>query len=380
VRFRAGAHRGGNAAHDDGRASRHAGVRLARAGRSSPGRDRAGLDVYSLGATLFEGLTGRPPFDAGTLDEVLYRIREVPPPDPRAIDAEIPEALERITLRCLEKAPEKRYATADQLAEDLERFAEGSPVRARTVPLAVKWWRRIRPQRWRFAAVMAAASAVVLLAAAAVVVLEIRSASSARERSAAARSAGIHYLSTDEIAKARAKFEEALEASPQDYLNHACLAVAASAERRHEPEHLRRAVELGLDSRFTAIGSEGGDPLPVIDSTPGDPQVDAVVALLYGITRERRQQLEDALRWYERSAELHPDLAEAHLRRALVLDRLSRWSAAASAIDRYLDCLRRGSPRARLGRALARRFHGDYAGAIAEFDALAASEPRRSSS
>jgi hypothetical protein len=111
-------------------------------------------DIYALGAILYECLTGRPPFKAATpLDTILQVIADEPAP-PRQLNARVPVALETICQKCLMKDPRRRYATAHELAEDLRRYAEGRPIRARpvgTVERALKWLKR-RP---------AAASALV---------------------------------------------------------------------------------------------------------------------------------------------------------------------------------------------------------------------------
>jgi hypothetical protein len=102
-------------------------------------------DVYALGATLYECLTGRPPFKAATpLDTILQMLGEEPVP-PRQFSARIPIDLETICLKCLRKEPAQRYATARELAEDLRRQQEGRPILARPIGRwgrAVKWVRR----------------------------------------------------------------------------------------------------------------------------------------------------------------------------------------------------------------------------------------------
>jgi WD40 repeat protein len=102
-------------------------------------------DVYALGATLYALITGRPPFQAATpMDTVIQVIGDEPVP-PRRLNASIPPDLETICLKCLEKEPGKRYATASALAEDLRRYLAGEPIVARPVTRlerAVKWARR----------------------------------------------------------------------------------------------------------------------------------------------------------------------------------------------------------------------------------------------
>ena len=104
-------------------------------------------DVYALSAVLYELLTGRPPFLAETpLETVLQVISEEPPP-PRRLRPHVPRALETICLKGLEKEPRRRYASALELAEDLERYRAGEPILARPPgPLGrLERWERRRP-------------------------------------------------------------------------------------------------------------------------------------------------------------------------------------------------------------------------------------------
>jgi serine/threonine protein kinase len=113
------------------------------------GGQRIGLDhrtdVYSLGATLYELLTLRPPFDGADRQRLLRQILEDEPRPLRAVVKTIPAELETIVLKAMAKAPAERYATARELADDLSRFLEHQPIRARRATLAQrgrKWARR----------------------------------------------------------------------------------------------------------------------------------------------------------------------------------------------------------------------------------------------
>jgi WD40 repeat protein len=119
-------------------------------------------DVYALGAILYQVLTGRPPFEAGSAVETLLRVKTEEPVPISQLQAGTPRDLETICLKCLHKEPTQRYATALELAEDLHRFRRGEPIRARPIRAlerTVKWVRR-RP------AVAGLLLAVVLVTAA----------------------------------------------------------------------------------------------------------------------------------------------------------------------------------------------------------------------
>src|SRR5262245_10804428 len=88
-------------------------------------------DVYSVGALLYELLTGRPPFLSNSLQETLLRIRDDESVSPRALNPSVDRELEAICLKCLQKNPQRRYASAGALAEDLQRWQCSEPIEAR---------------------------------------------------------------------------------------------------------------------------------------------------------------------------------------------------------------------------------------------------------
>ena len=126
-------------------------------------------DVYSLGAILYQALSGRPPFLGETRLETIKLVTSTEAVPPRRLRPDVPRDLETICLSCLEKSAAKRYASALELADDLRRFLGGEPIRARRIGVfrrAAKWGRR---HPWQ-----SVSAAIVLIAVVALVGLTYR--------------------------------------------------------------------------------------------------------------------------------------------------------------------------------------------------------------
>lgn len=180
-------------------------------------------DVYSLGVMLYEMLTGRPPLVGHDAVDTLLRVLADEPVPPRRLEPRVPRDLETICLKCLQKPPHRRYASASELVEDLDRYLNGEPIAARpvgSVERARKWARR-RPASALAAALAFFAPILIGLGLLAHSIrLSTELANTARERS-------------------RAQADLALA---QDTLDGILRQVAADSETRPEDDPVRREL------------------------------------------------------------------------------------------------------------------------------------------
>ncbi len=195
-------------------------------------------DVYALGAMLYRALVGKPPLAAKTIPDLLRKIPTEEPVPPRRLRPGIHADLETICLRCLEKDPARRIASAGEVARELERFREGEPIAARSIgrlERATRWARRNR-----LATGLATGLVTALAAAATIFALEARGARISEERAVQADQEAFLASARDEARRTREAFVAARDA------------VAAPASSSRDGEASRRQLDellaRGLDA------------------------------------------------------------------------------------------------------------------------------------
>lgn len=330
-------------------------------------------DVYSLGATLYECLTGRPPFDGADTPELLTQIREAQPRDPRAIDPEVPEPLERIALRCLEKQPARRFSSAADLADDLANFVAGNVVRARSVPAVLKAGRRLWPRRWRVAATIGLVVAAAL-ATTIVVIVSMNHRERLRQAAAALRERAITEITYLDYRKAIALLNQAMNTWSSEPMNHVFKAIALAGEGMDTRNEIELAEHLGLSKQLDAFKNLQSDPVPNVQPEFGDKEAAALLDLFLAEVLVMRHRHDEALFYLDRSIELNPSFAAPLLQRAIVYDRLGRWANAAADLEEYGRSVASRAAPSLIGDALQFRLTNDFEKAMSVLDRVPASD------
>jgi serine/threonine protein kinase len=262
-------------------------------------------DVYALGALLYTMLTGRPPLQGASVLDTLNQVRAREPVPPSRLQPQVPRDLETICLKCLHKEPRQRYATALDLAEDVGRFLEGRPIRARPVGV----WERGRKWARRRPAV-----AGLLLTLAAVVLSSLAGLAGLWRRADEQRRQAVDNLGKAQAAEASAR-------SAHRFLREALLEVA-----RPEGKGYAVTIREALDQAAPRVGA----------AFAGQPEAEESVRATLGETyyklgryAEAEPQWRRVLQWRrDRYGEDHPETLTAVNNLALVLkDRGQRGEA-----------------------------------------------------
>jgi tetratricopeptide (TPR) repeat protein len=298
-------------------------------------------DVYSLGVILYELLTGTLPFD-GLTRMLLHQVLTEEPRAPRRLNDRIPRDLETIALTCLAKDPDRRYPSAQALADDLRRFRSGEPIRARPAPAwerAGKWARR-RPALAALLAVSAVAVCTLLAGSLwynARLQRALRETEHQRQRAERARDRAAEGFrqarrAVDEyftrVSENRLLNREGLQPLRKELLE-AALTYYREFVRQHGDDPTVRAELAATYLRVgwitSAIGSKE-EALQayrrartlfrdLVEADPGHTRWQEELARVYGLLgalqRERGQPVE-ALRWAEQALALRKRLADAH--------------------------------------------------------------------
>jgi eukaryotic-like serine/threonine-protein kinase len=262
-------------------------------------------DVYALGAILYELLTGRPPFKAATpLDTVLQVISEDPVPPSRLLRG-LPRDIETVCRTCLNKNPSRRYASAEALAADLERFLRGEPVAARPLRLherAVRWARR-RPAS---AAALAVGAVALLALAIGGLAYQSRLREANAELSAALEDArAAEAKAAREHERAEANLHRSLEAADRMVTQ-----VGEQLSGRPGVADVRqRLLEEALEFHRGFLQAESHDPA-VRQETARAAYRTAWLYLLLGRSNEAEKACEEALRLQKELVAEFPDRDE----------------------------------------------------------------------
>jgi tetratricopeptide (TPR) repeat protein/predicted Ser/Thr protein kinase len=269
-------------------------------------------DVYSLGAVLFECLTGKPPFKGANPVETMRMVVNDDPPLPSRLAPGVPKDLETIVLKALEKDKAKRYASARAMAEDLDQFLGGREIRAKRASAGARVARQMKRQWAPLAAVFAAVVVVGVVGT-----MIAASGKGKRDEIRALLDAGDRLLQADKAQEALTKYEAAKalardDASVQERIDRARTSIKSAEEiarRRREEEEARAKAEAAAGA---AAQPEYETGRLTLESAKTDLYRQG--ANLAGVDA----QLQQAADRFTKAISLHPAHAGAHHLRGVV--------------------------------------------------------------
>ncbi len=330
-------------------------------------------DIYALGATLYHCLTGRPPFRAATVMDTLFLVLHEEPVPPRRLQPSVPRDLETVCLKCLQKEPGKRYASAAALADELRRCLNGEPVVARRAGVVERGMKYARRKPWVVGAWAAGLAAVLFLLAGGGYYLyrqnldlkaelsHQNALAEKRERAATGVSRAEDALGRQDWPGAVAAANETLALVGDDpalagargraghlrdaarralqlteyhdqAMSHAVLAAEQGDQASHREASLRAARSglalfalVGPDGAARQPPTEGDFPAEVKDAVRSDcyelllTAAEVLLSVPDGTPEERRARADEALRLFDQAARLDLNTRAWHERRAALL-------------------------------------------------------------